>query len=412
MDRNHSATNSSGRAASTAAPAVPAKRRRWYQFSLRTLIVMTVAVSVLLGLFAARLQRARKQAAAVARIQKVGGSVCYDFEVKRDTDGGWLWVDGSRSPIPGVFLRWLGRDFFHDVLVADLREEDVPSAADMRGAVRAAAELPQLEQFVLAYNSSYDGALGGTELDAIANCRRLKRLTLLGNAVSDDGLVIIAHMSGVSCLELPYSPITDQGLGRLRALSDLEQLDLRGTQVTGAGVHWPPSLKKIDLSDSAISDASLAGLAHCRQLERLALADTRVTDAGLAHLSSLSKLRQLRLDGTPITDDGLMHLSKLRSLRDVSLSRIKLSSDGAKHLQVLQALESLDLSFTFVDGEFDWPAGLLRVDLDNSCLTDKGLLQLPRCRKLRSASFGHTLATSDGVKAFAKERPDVDTSNY
>jgi hypothetical protein len=119
-------------------------RRRWYQFSLRTLAIAVVVISVALGLFAVRLQRARKQAAAVARIQKAGGSVNHDFEVKRDTDGSWLAVEGASSPIPAALLRWLGRDFFHDVLVADLLDVSEPSAADVRGAVRAVADLPRL----------------------------------------------------------------------------------------------------------------------------------------------------------------------------------------------------------------------------------------------------------------------------
>jgi Leucine-rich repeat (LRR) protein len=145
-------------------------------------------------------------------------------------------------------------------------------------------------------------------------------------------------------------------------------------------------------------------------LERLDLTDTHVTDAGLAHLASLPKLQQLRLDGTPITDDGLVHLGKLKSLRELSLSGIKISSDGAKHLQDLQSLESLDLSRTFVDGEFDWPASLQHVDLYNSCMTDKGLLQLAKCPKLLTVSLSRTLVTREGEAQFWKSRPDVQSN--
>ena len=391
-------------------PTLP-RKRRWYQFSLRTLSIAVVVVSVALGLFAIRLQRARKQAAAVALIEKAEGSVCYDYEVKRDRDGSWLWVDGSRSPIPAAFLPWPGRDFFHDVKVADLRDDGEPSAADVRGAVRAMAELPQLEQIVVAFDSNW--ALEGTDLRAIAECQRLTELSLWGDAVSDDSLQAISQIAGLRVLELSYTRVTDRGLGQLRALGHLEQLGLSGLEITGEEVSWPPSLKKIDLSDSAISSSGLATLADCRYLEQLNLMDTHVTDAGLAHLSSLPKLRRLSLDRTPITDDGLAHLGKLPFLRELSLSRVKISSDGAKHLKNLPSLESLDLSGTFVDGEFTWPAGLIHVNLDDSCITDKGLQRLAECPKLQSASLGgRNLATADGEKAFREARPDVDTSGF
>jgi len=48
-------------------------RRSWRQFSLRTLLLLMLVLSVCFALFAFRLQRARRQAAAVATIRKLGG---------------------------------------------------------------------------------------------------------------------------------------------------------------------------------------------------------------------------------------------------------------------------------------------------------------------------------------------------
>jgi hypothetical protein len=57
-------------------------RRSWRQFSLRTLLLAMLVLSVCFALFAWRLQRARRQAAAVATIRKLGGTADYDFRFK------------------------------------------------------------------------------------------------------------------------------------------------------------------------------------------------------------------------------------------------------------------------------------------------------------------------------------------
>ena len=51
-------------------------RRRWFQFSLRTLFVLLTVLCVWL---AVTVERVRKQREAVAAIEAVGGSVFYEY---------------------------------------------------------------------------------------------------------------------------------------------------------------------------------------------------------------------------------------------------------------------------------------------------------------------------------------------
>jgi hypothetical protein len=56
-------------------PTTPTPRRRWFQFSLRTLMVFVVVTSVPLGWLGIKVKEARKQRESVRAIEKLGGTV-------------------------------------------------------------------------------------------------------------------------------------------------------------------------------------------------------------------------------------------------------------------------------------------------------------------------------------------------
>ena len=69
----------------TSKPAAPAKlRRRWLQFSLRTMLAAVALTSLWLGVTSFR---ANKQKRAVELIKKAGGFVLYDYQVDDETGG-------------------------------------------------------------------------------------------------------------------------------------------------------------------------------------------------------------------------------------------------------------------------------------------------------------------------------------
>jgi len=63
----------------TPAPISPKPRRRWLQFSLRTLIVLMLVLGAGLGWFAREVQKARAQREAATAIEKLGGSVDWGY---------------------------------------------------------------------------------------------------------------------------------------------------------------------------------------------------------------------------------------------------------------------------------------------------------------------------------------------
>ena len=59
----------------TTPPSTPKPRRRWLQFSLRTLVVLMLLLGAGFGWLAHEVDRARTQQKAVAAIEKLGGRV-------------------------------------------------------------------------------------------------------------------------------------------------------------------------------------------------------------------------------------------------------------------------------------------------------------------------------------------------
>ena len=83
------------------------------QFDLRSLfIILTLAAVWLAVVF----QRCREQRSAVARVLELGGSVQYEHE--RDQNGRPI----RDAPLPGPtwLRRWLGPEFFQEVVVTSL----------------------------------------------------------------------------------------------------------------------------------------------------------------------------------------------------------------------------------------------------------------------------------------------------
>jgi hypothetical protein len=123
------------------------------RFRLRTLLVAVALIALVLGW---RVDKAHRQRLAVAAVKKRGGSVLFDDQRIRVTP----------PSVPRWLERSVGREFFHEVVWADL---------------------------------------GGTEL-------------------TDEGLSDLADLAGLQGLALSGTRIGDAGLASLRRLPRLRRL--------------------------------------------------------------------------------------------------------------------------------------------------------------------------------------------
>jgi hypothetical protein len=226
-------------------------RRRWLQYSLRTLLVATTLLAIACSWLAVKLLQARRQREAVVALEKLGGHVIYHWQL--DAQGQWL-----RNPQrPGrTWLRGLlGDDLFQSVHTVELDDTQI----------------------------------------------------------TDAGLALLERLSQLRNVHLGGTPITDVGLEHLKNISQLQYLFLAGTPVTDAGLEHLKGLSELQelwISDTRVTSAGLEHLKGLRQLHTLDLRRTQVTDAGLDHLKTLSQLHLLWLDDTKVTDVGVEKLHR------------------------------------------------------------------------------------------------------
>lgn len=95
-------------------------KRRWFQFRLRTLLIVVLVLSMPLSWFAWRMERARRQRAAVEAIEQVGGYVGYNaYPIPPP---GMVRV--VPTPKPSWLRNLLGIDFFENVVYVFLPNGD------------------------------------------------------------------------------------------------------------------------------------------------------------------------------------------------------------------------------------------------------------------------------------------------
>jgi hypothetical protein len=192
-------------------------KRRRFQFSLRTLLILTTALAVGSGWLGRKIDRKRKEREAIAGIEVAGGSVWYDYQqgpVAEPSGPGWL---------RGV----LGDNFFSEVVKAHLVGNSIGDAglANVKG-------LPHLR--ALELSGAYVNEAG------LANLKDLTELELLDLSttnVSNAELANIKDLPRLESLDLSSTNVTDAGLLTLTGLSQLRVLKLSYTKVTDAGFN-------------------------------------------------------------------------------------------------------------------------------------------------------------------------------
>jgi hypothetical protein len=230
--------------ASTIAPSVSQPRtiRRWFRYSLRTLMLFVTACALACSWLAVKMKEAKRQREAVEEVREAGGDVSYDYEL----DASFNAI--GESPSGPVWLRnLLGDDFFNSVVAVE-SYEDKP--------LRFITRFPHLRY--VNFSCGVDVTDAG-----MANLKDVPELRKL----SFGGF---------------QERVTNRGLAYLRFLPKLQQLRLRGAPIT---------------------DADLQYIEGMTELEELAI-DGGITDAGLTHLHGMKRLKLLDVRHTRVTRQG------------------------------------------------------------------------------------------------------------
>jgi hypothetical protein len=201
------------------------RKRRWYQFSLRTLLIVVTAASIPFGLVARELHIRRRQEEVRAR-----------------------------------FL-----------------EQELVVGVNRRGEVVIAG----------AHRWRANCFLSDEHLVHLEQCKHLKYLDISSSFVTDEGLAHIAGLKALEGLFLDYTDVTDRGLQHLEGLTNLRRLFLDHTQVTDAGLKRLGGMHKLrwlQLEGTLVTDRGLEHLKRLQSLEFLSLEGTKVTEEGAKSL--------------------------------------------------------------------------------------------------------------------------------
>jgi Leucine-rich repeat (LRR) protein len=229
----------------------PKPKCRWFQFRLRTLLVLVTLCAIPCSWLGVKMRQARRQRDAVAAIKKLGGVV--------------VW---SKPAGPRWLREILGDDFFKDVF--------------------------------------YVGAVGSEVTDVGLNyldgLSRLQELDLSNTRLPDAGLERLTGLSQLQVLCIGGTKITDAGLEHLTGLSQLQVLFVGGTKITDAGLEHLKGLgrlRELGLGGTQVTDAGLEHLRALSQLQRLYLFGCEVTDAGVKRLLQAVPKCEIRRSPAP-----------------------------------------------------------------------------------------------------------------
>ena len=168
----------------------PRPKRRWYQFSLRTLIIVVTLACVVMGVLVVPVHRARQQRATIETLRELGWVVtCHP------TPSGHAWQ-----------RKLFGDETFIDAVAVD----SPPGASD--DAVALLGRMPRLERVFVSGEEVTDAGVRH-----LASLRNLKTVCLSGTNVGDEGVKRFGSLEELEQLYLTHTQVTDQGLRQLES---------------------------------------------------------------------------------------------------------------------------------------------------------------------------------------------------
>ncbi|MCE9548389.1 MAG: leucine-rich repeat domain-containing protein [Planctomycetia bacterium] len=240
--------------------------RRWFRYSLRSLLIFTTFAAAGLGYLGYEARRAQRQRHVAERLNRLGGACFYEPRVFWNTVGDMpQWIQPLADRYPNLVC-----DLTSLTMRFHCSENEKPYCGEN--------EKPSDE-----------------ELKWLAECSTLKHVFIHGDCVSDVWLDRWERLQKLEEIDLSDTHIGDVGLGHLAGLNNLKRISLSSTEVTDAGM------------------ASLSKLTNLREIN---LVHTRVTPDGIRQLLlALPQCKVLFFEFKAETDPDFIHAYVERGIR-------------------------------------------------------------------------------------------------
>lgn len=252
--------------------------------------------------------------------------------------------------------------------------------------------------------------LKDSDLTYVATMPKLERLYLDDNPLTDAGVKLICQLPKLSKISLSGTKVGDEGVRSLAKLK-LRELHLSNTKITGDALSIVGGFEKLAKLYLGIyypkGEKNLAALATAKNLEELDLRENRISADDLADVARIASLKKLVLAQCSIEDGALQNLKSLPHLEVVDLSTDNVSISKIREIAQLPELITLDLSNSDIDDQAlseianSIPA-LQHIDLTETAVTEKGVLQLRKLRYLQSVELEGSAVSKKSVDLLKK----------
>ena len=174
-----------------------------YRFKKR-MILVCVLICLFFGWLAWRFAAAHGQQQIVAEVLQLGGSIAYDFKA----NSGPFQQNGP-PPEPAWIVKFLGVDFFHNVVQVDFYPgQPVPKSGS----------LPQLRQLTRLRLLELCGEFHDEDVGGLVGLKELESVWLGSQGITDASVESIAKLSSLKSIRMSGSGVTADGKRRLQQL--------------------------------------------------------------------------------------------------------------------------------------------------------------------------------------------------
>ncbi|QDS99403.1 leucine-rich repeat domain-containing protein [Adhaeretor mobilis] len=370
-------------------PADSRPRRRWFRFSLRSLLIATVVVSLFFGLI---VRPALEERDATEAIISKWGTVVYDWQVRaRGSDS----HAKPERPGPEWLRRWLGAHWFEQVVEVRLSGA---SYSDDKDRFKAGSHLKKLPALRSLSVNSFDLTVEDYRL--LGNFTRIDELWLNTNyetRVQD--AAELARNTGLRKLHILRAKVSREALLELTKLPNLERLSISCSS-------YDPQTGDI-LKEFQLQDDVTEALVRFFRLKSLSLFGTQITNDGMAELSRLTQLEHLTVSSPEITGESFEYVVKLKNLESLGTWAWDLKNADFKKLQALPNLTSLDLQTEISAEQVPGITDLKRLEkltLRGDEINDESLQHFYKLRGLTWLNLSDTRVKKYGAAAKALKK--------